>query len=486
MDIAFRNQCDEMMDIFEDVYPKTKSKRETNHFKPSASIRVQQQDNDDEKEHVQNITDSTFLEKAQLYKSKIQINQVKGMLEFEGKTSQFKNGPNIMNQPHSATKSKRSFIGEPQMIRLKNQKNGSALQNSLGPSQGNVLSQPHNRGIISGRLREIEDSRSTTTDNSAVQTRSDYIVLKELGVGAFGEVYHVRHKITGEEFAMKKLSKNKMERQNMIKYARTERNILSIMNHPFIVKLDCAFQDHQNLYLILEYCKNGNLAELIDELFTIPETMAKIYAAEIVLALGCLHENDIVYRDLKPENVVIDDEGHVKLTDFGLSKEGVQEPLEAKSFCGSLAYLAPEMIKQTGHGKSVDWYVLGILIYEFLLGVPPFFEPKKEGEYIDEKKEKEELFDRIAHEEPEFMEAISPESEDLIKKLLVKDPMKRLGAKGRDAEELKEHPWFKTVDWDKVINREYRLLGSKFFNEIQQESPKVANRSEPVPPQMME
>ena len=158
----------------------------------------------------------------------------------------------------------------------------------------------------------------------------------------------------------------------------TERNVMSLSNHPFIVKLNYAFQTHERLFLIMDYCPGGDLGELLQKEKKIAEPIVKIYLAEITLALENLHKRDIVFRDLKPDNVVIDYEGHIKLTDFGLSKEGVLEHITgAKSFCGSVAYLAPEMIKKCGHGKAVDWYLLGVIMYELLVGVPPYYANNK-------------------------------------------------------------------------------------------------------------
>ena len=161
--------------------------------------------------------------------------------------------------------------------------------------------------------------------------------------------------------------------QNLVKYAITERNVLSYTKHPFIVGLNYAFQTRDKLFLILDYCPGGDLGKILNREKRFTEERARIYLAEILLALEDLHNRDIIFRDLKPDNVVIDEQGHALLTDFGLSKEGVLDNSGAKSFCGSVAYLAPEMLKRTGHGKSVDWYLLGVLLYEMLVGLPPYF-----------------------------------------------------------------------------------------------------------------
>jgi len=181
-----------------------------------------------------------------------------------------------------------------------------------------------------------------------------------------------------ELYAMKVLSKEKILGNNYIKYAMTERNVLSYTHHPFIVKLNFAFQTKNKLYLILDYCEHGDLGHLLRRKGKLDEGVAKIYVAEITLAIQYLHKREIIFRDLKPDNVVIDSEGHCKLTDFGLSKEGIDDNISANSFCGSLAYLAPEMLAQQGHGKSVDWYLLGVLMYEMLVGKTPYYSTNKE------------------------------------------------------------------------------------------------------------
>ncbi len=172
------------------------------------------------------------------------------------------------------------------------------------------------------------------------------------------------------------------------------------------------------------------------------EDRAKIYAAEVLLALEDLHKRDIIFRDLKPDNVVLDDEGHAMLTDFGLSKEGVIDNISSKSFCGSVAYLAPEMLRKSGHGKSVDWYLFGVLIYEMLVGMPPYFSNNREK-----------LFKNIESAPLKLPLYLSHEVSNLIVALLNRNPNKRLGSGKEDANEIKKHPWFKGVDWAVAAKR---------------------------------
>ena len=182
---------------------------------------------------------------------------------------------------------------------------------------------------------------------------------------------------TKKLYAMKVLSKSKIKAQNLIKYALTERNVLSILHHPFVVHLNFAFQTFDKLFLILDYCPGGDLSQYLEIEKQFDETKAKFYICEILLAIEALHERDIIFRDLKPDNVVLDEDGHALLTDFGLSREGVYDGDEAKSFCGSYAYLAPEMIRKRGHGKAVDWYLLGVVFYELVTGMPPYYHDEK-------------------------------------------------------------------------------------------------------------
>ncbi len=164
----------------------------------------------------------------------------------------------------------------------------------------------------------------------------------------------------------------------MIKYAITERNVMANMDFPFIVKLRFAFQTFDKLFLVSDYCPGGDLSQYLEIERIFPEWKAKFYLCEIILAIEMLHKHNVLFRDLKPDNVVLDEEGHALLTDFGLSKEGVNFSQNgAKSFCGSYAYLAPEMVKKSGHGKAVDWYLLGVLLYEMLTGLPPYYAEDK-------------------------------------------------------------------------------------------------------------
>jgi len=313
---------------------------------------------------------------------------------------------------------------------------------SIDTSISHLNKTDDNSNIKNGKIKSTEEENCLDSIEEERITPSSFICLALLGKGSFGEVYLVQKINTGSLYAMKVLSKDRIMGQNLLKYAMAERNVLSLSNHPFIVKLNFAFQTLSKLFLILDYCPGGDLSKHLYHEKRFIEPRAKFYICEILLALEDLHKRDIIFRDLKPDNVVLDSDGHCKLTDFGLSKEGVFDSNCAKSFCGSIAYLAPEMLKKEGHGKAVDWYLLGVLLYEMLIGIPPFFTEKRE-----------EIFYNIEYGELQIPKFISKNASCLLRDLLQKDPLKRLGGGIRDALEIKEHEYFKGVNWDDVYNK---------------------------------
>ena len=309
-----------------------------------------------------------------------------------------------------------------------------------------ILDLKKKKNIIDKKIdNRLNNKFNFNSIDKEIISPTSFVCLAKLGKGSFGEVYLVQKINTKQKFAMKVLRKDRILNNNLMKYAIVERNVLSLSNNPFIVKLNYAFQTSSKLFLVLEYCPNGDLSKhlLIEKRFS--EKRAKFYLCEILLALEDLHKRDIIFRDLKPDNVILDEEGHCKLTDFGLSKEGISENQYAQSFCGSLAYLAPEMLKKTGHGKAVDWYLLGVLFYEMLIGVTPYFALKKED-----------IFNNIENAELKIPDYISKEASELLRRLLERDPNKRLGGSVKDAQEIKEHPYFKDVDWDKIYKKEIK------------------------------
>lgn len=276
----------------------------------------------------------------------------------------------------------------------------------------------------------------------------DFCLLKVLGKGGYGKVFQVK-KVTGQDantiFAMKVLKKASIVRnQKDTAHTKAERNILEAVKHPFIVDLQYAFQTGGKLYLILEYLSGGELFMHLEREGIFLEEPACFYMSEIILALEHLHNQGIIYRDLKPENVLLDAQGHVKLTDFGLCKEHIEDGIMTHTFCGTIEYMAPEILTRSGHAKAVDWWSLGALLYDMLTGNPPFT--------AENRKKTIEIILRGKLILPPY---ITPEARDLIRKLLKRQVVHRLGAGPEDGIAVRRHPFFKHVNWADVFNRKY-------------------------------
>ncbi|XP_067153034.1 ribosomal protein S6 kinase alpha-5 isoform X7 [Apteryx mantelli] len=277
----------------------------------------------------------------------------------------------------------------------------------------------------------------------------NFELLKVLGTGAYGKVFLVR-KVSGHDagklYAMKVLKKATIvQKAKTTEHTRTERQVLEhIRQSPFLVTLHYAFQTDTKLHLILDYINGGELFTHLSQRERFSENEVQIYIGEIVLALEHLHKLGIIYRDIKLENILLDSDGHVVLTDFGLSKEFLNDENErAYSFCGTIEYMAPDIVKggDTGHDKAVDWWSVGVLMYELLTGASPFT--------VDgEKNSQAEISRRILKSEPPYPQEMSTLSKDIIQRLLMKDPKKRLGCGPTDADEIKQHPFFQNINWD--------------------------------------
>ncbi|XP_069363182.1 ribosomal protein S6 kinase alpha-5-like isoform X2 [Maniola hyperantus] len=297
--------------------------------------------------------------------------------------------------------------------------------------------------------------RSKVNLNSASKVDiSHFDLLKVLGTGAYGKVFLVRKRCgvdEGKLYAMKVLKKASIvQKLKTAEHTRTERQVLEAVRAcPFLVTLHYAFQTDAKLHLILDYVAGGELFTHLYQREHFHENEVRIYIAEIILALEQLHKLGIIYRDIKLENILLDAEGHIVLTDFGLSKEFCGGESRAYSFCGTIEYMAPEVVRSgsQGHDIAVDWWSVGVLTYELLTGASPF---TVEGE----KNTQQEITKRIVRCSYPVPNDVSPEVQDFIKKLLVKDPRRRLGGGDKDAEELKRHPFFQNLDWEAVSRRE--------------------------------
>ncbi|EAY08937.1 AGC family protein kinase [Trichomonas vaginalis G3] len=269
-------------------------------------------------------------------------------------------------------------------------------------------------------------------------TMDNFRIISVIGRGFYGKVMLVQKLDTGDLYAIKSIHKSRINEPGKANSVLAERNIMMRAHYPFLVNLCFAFQTPAKFYLGLEYAAGGELFYHMDKVGTIPLNDARLYIAEIGLALSYLHSLGIVYRDLKPENILFDAEGHIKLTDFGLSKSLIDSE-STSTFCGTSEYLAPEVIMQQTYSYAIDEWALGVLAFEMILGVTPFYDDNKAV-----------MFGKIVNEPPVFPQGLDNRIIDFINKLLAKDPAQR--AKFDD---LKSHPFFEGFDWVKVYNRDY-------------------------------
>ncbi|XP_023248587.1 cAMP-dependent protein kinase catalytic subunit PRKX isoform X2 [Copidosoma floridanum] len=264
-----------------------------------------------------------------------------------------------------------------------------------------------------------------------------YVLLCTDGTGTFGRVVLCRHE--GKPLALKILSMADVIRLKQVDHVRNEITVLKEVNHPFIVNMLWSGCDKARIYMLLEFVAGGELFSYLRAAGRFSSRTSCFYTAEIVCALEYLHSKHIVYRDLKPENLLLDEQGHLKITDFGFSKKLIDRTW---TLCGTPEYLAPEIIQSKGHNKAVDWWALGILIYEMLSGFPPFFDDNPFG-----------IYEKIISGRIEWPKHMDPIAKDLVKKLLITDRTKRLGNMRQGAEDVKRHRWFKLVDWIQVPHR---------------------------------
>lgn len=272
---------------------------------------------------------------------------------------------------------------------------------------------------------------------------SDFDILRHVGKGASGRVYEVHDRITSERFALKVIEKSTVfESKDTYRHAMDERLVLQmIRHHPYILDLRYAFQNAKRLFLVTEFCAGGDLFEFMNRrVAPLDEQSARFLAAQILLALGHLHSLGIVYRDLKLENILVDEDGHARLADFGLTKV-LRQPdgslCRTATFCGTREYVAPEMLRGDAYDTSLDMWTFGILLYEMLSGRTPFYTS-----------DTADIYKRIEKAPVFYPRNLSDAARDLLSKLLVRDPEKRLGCGGEGIAEIQRHPWFRTTDWE--------------------------------------
>ena len=273
-------------------------------------------------------------------------------------------------------------------------------------------------------------------------TIDDFDLLKLVGKGSFGKVMQVRKRDTTRIYALKTIRKAHIISRSEVAHTLAERSVLAQINNPFIVPLKFSFQSPEKLYFVLAFVNGGELFHHLQKETRFDVNRSRFYTAELLCALECLHGFNVIYRDLKPENILLDYQGHIALCDFGLCKLDMKDEDHTNTFCGTPEYLAPELLLGKGYNKTVDWWTLGVLLYEMLTGLPPFYDENTN-----------EMYRKILSEPLHFNDVVPPAAKDILTKLLDRDPEKRLGANG--SAEIKAHPFFHAIDWRKLLQRKY-------------------------------
>ncbi|XP_046544764.1 cAMP-dependent protein kinase catalytic subunit alpha isoform X3 [Haliotis rubra] len=290
-------------------------------------------------------------------------------------------------------------------------------------------------------LAEAKEQFTAKWEKPAVANAclDDFDRIKTLGTGSFGRVMLVQHKATRNYLAMKILDKQKVVKLKQVEHTLNEKKILNAIDFPFLVKLEYSFKDNTNLYMVLEFVSGGEMFSHLRRIGRFSEQHARFYSSQIVLTFEYLHSLDIIYRDLKPENILIDTNGFVKVTDFGFAK---RVKGRTWTLCGTPEYLAPEIILSKGYNKAVDWWALGVLIYEMAAGYPPFFADQPI-----------QIYEKIVSGKVRFPSHFSGDLKDLLRNLLQVDLTKRFGNLKNGVNDIKTHKWFNTTDWIAVYQK---------------------------------
>lgn len=273
-----------------------------------------------------------------------------------------------------------------------------------------------------------------------IYERKDFVFIKSLGTGSFGQVYLAKLRITGEKFAIKTMEKYKIVKAKYVDNIVEEKKVLQAINFPFCIQLEMTFQTPHFIYMCLPYLPGGSMLTNVWRVKKFDEHISKFYGAQLLLALEYLHYLNMIHRDVKLENVVMNGDGYVKLTDFGFCK--VIRDRRTYTFCGTPEYTAPEIILYKGYGKSVDWWSFGVFIFEMTAGYSPFYAPNHL-----------EIFEKVIEGNFIVPDFFSSELTDLVNNLIQVDVTKRYGNLKRGVDDIKEHPWFKSIDWGAIFNR---------------------------------
>lgn len=303
---------------------------------------------------------------------------------------------------------------------------------------------PSYQAIIRPDYKELQKAmgsqpmlpRRSTVSKGKYQLK-DFQMLRTLGTGSFGRVHLVRSVHNHRYYAIKVLKKQQVIKIKQVEHTNDERRMLKLVQHPFLIRMWGTLQDSKNLFMVMDFIEGGELFSLLRKSQRFPNPVAKFYAAEVTLAIEYLHSHNIIYRDLKPENILLDRNGHIKITDFGFAKE---VETVTWTLCGTPDYIAPEVITTKPYNKSVDWWSLGILIYEMLAGYTPFYDQSPMNTY-----------EKILVGKVYYPSYFHPDAVDLLTKLITADLTRRLGNLQGGAEDIRNHPWFSEVVWEKLL-----------------------------------
>ncbi|KAI8091288.1 kinase-like domain-containing protein [Gilbertella persicaria] len=269
---------------------------------------------------------------------------------------------------------------------------------------------------------------------------SDFSIKKTVGTGSTARVHLAKSKANGHYYAIKAIDKKDLVSKRQVEHALNEKQILSSVSHSFLVNYWGSFQTSTHVFLVMDYIPGGELFHLIREKKKLTEEETKFYAAQVILAIEYLHNQSIVYRDLKPENILLDEQGYIKITDFGFAKKILED--RTWTLCGTPDYIAPEIIRSQGYTRAVDWWSLGVLVYEMMTGHSPFTA-----------KNPIEQYQKILEGDVDYPQDMSPEARDLLENLLKTKPSERFGNLKNGVNDIKNHPWFKSVDFDAILAR---------------------------------